>query len=77
MNTRGLQRRCALAFTAASLTAASLGGCNQSEPTTPVAVEIPSDARPEDVSPGKPAPPRAYKSSSRLPAPPPGPPEVR
>jgi hypothetical protein len=52
-------------------------GCDQGEPTTPMPVEVPKDARPEEVTPGKPTPPPVYKKSSRLPGPPPEPPKVQ
>jgi hypothetical protein len=55
----------------------ALAGCDQGEPTTPMPVEVPKDARPEEVTPGKPAQAPAYKRSSRLPAPPPEPPKVQ
>lgn len=46
-------------------------GCGGSDPGPTVTFEVPKDARPEEITPGKPARPPAYRKSSGLPGPPP------
>lgn len=64
-------------FASIPLACIVLAGCDEGEPPTPMSVEVPKDARPEEVTPGKPARARAYNKSSRLPAPPPPPASVK
>jgi len=67
----------AAAFACLGLLVAATGGCDQNDAPTPMNFEVPKDARPEDVTPGKPTAARTPKGSSKVPGPPPGPPEVR
>jgi hypothetical protein len=77
MENRSTRTQRTLAIVPFILGGFALMGCDQGEPTTPIPVEVPKDARPEEVTPGKPTPPPPYKKSSRLPGPPPEPPKVQ
>ena len=77
MKRRSLRKYRTVAVASLILGGFAAAGCDQGESTTPIPVEVPKNARPEEVTPGKPTPPPVYKKSSRLPGPPPEPPKVQ
>jgi|GEM_PF-3550943 len=67
------QRRskCALAVLSIVMGSVLLLGCGDSGSDSKLTFEVPKNAKPEEISPGKPAKPPVYRKSSRLPGPPP------